>query len=174
MRRAKTEAIERFESKYIPEPNTGCWLWTAGLNGDGYGSFHVGGNNVGAHRFSFETYVGPIHDGLHVLHRCDQPLCVNPKHLFLGSQAANMADMVEKDRQARGDRNGSRLHPERRPRGEQHVLAKLTASQVLEIRAAVGESQRRIAARFGVSKSQVGDIRSGKKWAHMPIAAVDE
>lgn len=73
----------RFEEKFIEEPNTGCWLWSAGTDKDGYGTYWLKsvGNNVRAHRFSYEKLVGPISDGLHIDHLCRTPCCVNPSHL---------------------------------------------------------------------------------------------
>jgi hypothetical protein len=74
--------IERFEQKFIPEPNSGCWLWIGAIDGMGYGRFKIGTRLHGAHRVSYELYVGKIPDGMDVDHRrCNNPLCVNPEHL---------------------------------------------------------------------------------------------
>jgi len=73
--------IERFESKFIPEPNTGCWLWDASLDTGGYGSFSVAGTNQRAHRVSYEMYTGSIPQGLELDHKCNVRSCVNPDHL---------------------------------------------------------------------------------------------
>jgi len=76
------ETSERFLDKVYPEPNTGCWLWGGAVNSRGYGNFRNGyGRTVGAHRFSYELYKGPIPDGLHIDHLCSFPNCVNPDHL---------------------------------------------------------------------------------------------
>lgn len=83
------------------EKTDGCWRWTGPLHAFGYGLIWRGGNNVGAHRISWEIHVGPIPDGLFVLHRCDNPPCVRPDHLFLGTQADNIHDMVAKGRNYR-------------------------------------------------------------------------
>lgn len=88
---------ERFHDKYIPEPNSGCWLWIANANRTGYGCLSDSKQRL-AHRISWEIHRGPIPEGLYVLHKCDVPICVNPEHLFLGTHQDNMDDMVRKGR----------------------------------------------------------------------------
>lgn len=146
-------ALERFEAKYTPEPNTGCWLWTACLSTDGYGQFRFEGRNHSTHRFSYKLYVGPIPKGLFVLHKCDVKLCVNPDHLFLGTHTDNMTDMVSKGRNAErtGEKNGK---------------AKLTPTEVLAIRTDT-RFQRVIAAEYGVRQAAISKIKLGKTWAHI-------
>lgn len=141
---------QRFEEKYVVSPNS-CWEWSASVNKRaGYGQFRLGSRMVYAHRVSWELHRGPVADGLYVLHRCDNRRCVNPGHLFLGTNDDNMADMVAKGRQARGQRHGS---------------AKLTPDQVAEIRSLAGTMlHREIAALFGISKQQVGHILRGEQW----------
>ena len=87
----------RFESKYIPEPNSGCWLWTGSLVGWGYGRF-ASKHRTNAHRMSYMIYCEPIPDNMLVCHKCDVPSCVNPDHLFLGTTIDNINDKVRKGR----------------------------------------------------------------------------
>lgn len=91
---ARQSTIEKFMPKIIPDPNSGCWLWDGYVNRGGYGRFGEGY----AHRYSYEKLVGVIPPGLFVLHKCDVPSCVNPNHLWLGTQADNLADMRNKGR----------------------------------------------------------------------------
>jgi len=87
---------QRFEEKFIIQ-DSGCWKWTGALMGIGYGYFRVGDKLHGAHRVAYELYVGPI-GIMHVLHKCDNPACVNPEHLFLGTNSDNVNDMTTKGR----------------------------------------------------------------------------
>lgn len=91
---------EKFEKSYMPEPNTGCWLWTLSSNGDGYGIIFKKRKEkkVYAHRFSYQMYKGKIPDGMIVCHKCDTPSCVNPDHLFVGTDGDNVRDCVSKGR----------------------------------------------------------------------------
>jgi len=148
--------IERFFSKVnILSPDE-CWEWKAGTFKSGYGAFFIDGNNEGAHRVSWKIHNGKIPEGLSVLHKCDNPLCVNPDHLFLGTQEDNMTDKVSKGRQSSvillGELNGQ---------------AVLVESQVIEIRELYSTglvSQQDIADYFGVSRSHISNIITGHKW----------
>lgn len=139
-------------------PDIGCWEWTKATNNHGYGTLTVSGRAVYAHRLAYTLGVGPIQDGMKVLHRCDNPRCIRPDHLFLGTQSDNMADCHKKGR--------SRI-PTPRVFGERNGSAKLTVEQVSEIRrrASAGEVQRLIAADFGISQSHVSAIKRGRLWA---------
>lgn len=142
-------AKERFEEKFRVTP--GCWVWTAALGNKGYGHFWNGSKPVPAHRMSWELYEGEIQAGLHVLHRCDNHLCVNPNHLFLGTNLDNVFDKVQKGRH---------------PVGEKGAKAKLTSDQVLAIRRD-NRSQRRIAEDYGVSHTVIGHIKNRVIWRHL-------
>lgn len=151
----------RFERYYIPEPMSGCWLWTAATDASGYGRIWDGRRWGGAHRVSYVTHKGPIPPGMFVCHHCDVRPCVNPDHLFLGTNAANMADMARK-----GRRRGIMV-------GEANPKAKLTAAQVAAIR---HDSRRQvdIASDFGMSQAQVGKIKQGLQWSHIPMDRPDD
>jgi hypothetical protein len=113
---------------------------------------------------------------LWVLHHCDNPPCVRPDHLFLGTHADNMRDMTAKRREARGERHGSRVRPERILRGEQLPHTRLTAEDVaaIHVRLRAGERQRAVAAEFGVTQSLISLIVQRKVWAHLDAEALIE
>lgn len=146
------------------DKSTECWTWTASR--DRYGVFAVGGKRVKAHRFSWELASGrSVPEGMSVLHRCDNPPCVNPDHLFLGTQADNVRDCARKGRlvpptcppgkKARGDQNGVRKHPEV-VRGENNGNSKLSDAQRVEIsRRVVSTRAAVLANEYGVSVSTI-------------------
>ena len=160
--------VERFMLHVVQTEN--CWLWTASLR-KGYGQFGItidgARRMVYAHRFAYERFIGAIPKDLCVLHHCDNPKCVNPGHLFLGTMADNDADRDSKGRQAKGERHGTRTHPEQILRGERQGMAKLTRDQVLEIKRRIrcGIPQRLIAASFKVHPSNIGQIATGRTWS---------
>jgi hypothetical protein len=130
-----------------------CWLWTGSTAYYGYGGIRAGGRGgalIGTHRFSYILAYGPIPDGMRVLHRCDNPPCVNPAHLFLGTQKDNVADMVKKGRY-----NG--------PFG-----AKLSPDDVREIRRIYKKGMgRELARKFNVCPSMINYIVTRKVWRHV-------
>lgn len=143
---------DRFMS-YVDKTRN-CWLWKRSTDTNGYGQFYIVKKKHVAHRFAWKMIRGSIPRGLFVLHRCDNPPCVNPKHLFLGTQADNIHDMMAKGRM-RSYFGG----------GEQNFQAKLTFKQVAEIRRLRGvRLQRDIAANFGVSRKTVGAIQRMETW----------
>lgn len=146
----------------------------------GYGYFSIKAKTVKAHRIAWQVAKGEIPNGLCVLHRCDNPGCVNPGHLWLGTSADNNRDRNAKGRQAsgertkpwtraKGDRNASRLYPERRPKGDRHWNARLTIQDVRDIHQALddGVSQKACAARYGVAPQSIGKIVHGIRWRHV-------
>jgi hypothetical protein len=106
----------------IPYVGTPCWVWTAGTASYGYGHFRIGSKLIYTHRYSWELVNGAVPDGLMVCHKCDNSPCVNPNHLFLGTNSDNQRDSIEKGRgnKAIGDKNGSRVHPEKLARGDKN------------------------------------------------------
>ena len=153
--------------------NTPCWLWVAAKVRSGYGRFWVSGKMLRAHRVAWMITQSPIPHDICACHRCDNPCCVNPSHLFLGTHADNSADREVKKRSnpPRGDNHHSRIHPERIARGEAQGGAKLTVSKVLDIRArhaAGGITQRQLAILFGVCFQSINLIVHRKIWKHLP------
>lgn len=164
---AKKQSIEpRFWKKVQIEDPESCWIWIAGRCVDGYGNFWLNNRTVGAHRVSFElTHREEIHDGFFVCHTCDVPECVNPSHMFLGNTRDNTKDRDVKNRTARGDRSGRRMHPTSYI-GERHPRAKLTSSQVQVILGMTG-THTSVGRKFGVSYGTIARIRAGKSWTHI-------
>ncbi len=147
-----------------------CWLWTGNRYPNGYGRVWWKGASHGAHRVAWELATTAWPGDSQVLHRCDNPQCVNPAHLFLGTQRDNMRDRLTKGKYARGDQHPARAHPERVLRGRTHGNAKLTEADVAEIRrrVAAGEKRNQIAALFGVTPTLVGGIVKRRTWRHVP------
>jgi hypothetical protein len=156
MRKSSTTLHQRFAAKVQPPDANGCWLWAGAKSGAGYGHIGVDGMTVSAHRVSWALVNGPVPDGLHVLHRCDVKRCVNPAHLFVGTNTDNVRDAINK----------GRFGHSRHVRGEKHPRAKLRAEDVYTIRAALAEgaSQSSLARRFGVTSNAVNAIALGKSW----------
>lgn len=156
--------LPMLEEMTTPEPNTGCWLWTGTIGHYGYG---VGGSGYRtprfrAHRLAWELANGrPVPLGMDVCHRCDNPPCVNPDHLFVGTRLDNMQDARRKGRLAIGSRHGQ---------------AKLSEDDVLSavrmLRAGVRQSV--VARSIGVSASTISLLSSGKRWGHLTGIGVPE
>lgn len=136
----------RFMSKVSPDPNSGCWHWTASRDSQGYGKFRLHGKTEAAHRAAYELLVGPIPAKAHICHRCDVPACVNPSHLFIGTNAANQRDKAAKGRTAH---------------------RKLTDADARYIRAAKGKSQRTLADQFNVSRATIRNVIEGSTFKHL-------
>lgn len=150
----KKSLQERFLGKIHVDEATKCWLWRGAIDSDGYGLMHIGRKSRRAHRMAWMLFRGEIPEGMLVCHRCDIRCCVNPDHLFLGTYAQNSADMKQKGRQRKGEKNPT---------------ARLNAEQVRMIRGllASGESSSAIAERMGLTTLAIHHIKVGRTWAHV-------
>lgn len=155
-RRWPKTATERFLSYAEPEPNSGCWLWMAARGGFGlrHGKFFFHGREIGAHRAAWLLFKGEIPHGMCVLHKCDMEWCVNPAHLFLGTQTENLRDMVAKGRSLRGERQ---------------PMARLTNEQVLDIRAKAtsGLPAKVLAIQYSIARRTAERIIARARWRHL-------
>ena len=156
--RGDQKTAARFWSKVGIGLSDACWIWIAGRQPGGYGRFGLDGRAVFANRVAWVLTHGPIPDGLDVLHRCDNPPCCNPSHLFLGTHTDNMRDMIRKGRHVA-------------LRGEAHWAARITAGDALAIRAS-NKPHATLAARYGISKHTVHTIRSNRSWTHLAQTAI--
>lgn len=149
--RRYNRVVDRFSSKILPKGS--CWIWD-GVISNGYGVFHFNSKSTKPHRFIWEYIHGPIPIGMLVCHKCDTKLCVNPSHLFIGTQLDNMKDMMRKGRQARGELNGR---------------AKLSVEKVRFIRgmSSFGRTSYSIAQEVEMSPKTISDILNGKLWKHV-------
>lgn len=154
-----------------------CWIWTGRLTDCGYGRVGYHRKQWKAHRLAWALTYGSIENGMGVLHKCDNPPCCNPNHLFIGTQIDNMADSARKGRHPRnathylpsGDRHHSRLHPEVMARGEHNGSAVLTEEKVRQIRQRRerGETMSSLARAFGVAKGNIIFIVHRQTWKHV-------
>lgn len=161
---------ERFDHYSPNRPEDGCWVWTGSRHDKGYGQLrtkHEGKSVLErAHRLAWEFEYGAIPQGVIVMHHCDNPPCVRPSHLFVGTHADNMADKIAKGRAWRHPHRDLRHHVQR---GEASGrAAKLTSEQVREIRARADTATFKALGReYGVTGSQIGMIVRRKSWAHV-------
>ena len=153
------EIGDLFWNKVDKDGHGGCWVWIGSRKPRGYGHMKVAGKDYNAHRWSYEQANGPIPAGMEVMHKCDRPSCVNPKHLRLGTHAENMADCKAKDRHARGERLKGK--------------AKLTDEQarhILRLKPLVRKAKgiaKELAAQHGVGVGAVHAIWRGSLWKHI-------
>jgi hypothetical protein len=139
-----------------------CWVWKRSKNHKGYGMSGLKGKLIGAHRLSYLAFVGEIPNNLHVLHNCDNPSCVNPKHLFLGTNQDNVNDKVNKNRQAKGeDAGNSKLVQE-----EVDEIRTLWSAELAERAKGKGIqlTQKELGERFRVSQVEINHIVNNKVW----------
>lgn len=152
------DIMDAYGHLVMPEPNSGCWLWEGALNKDGYGRARYLHKDALAHRVSYQISYGAIPSGLNVLHKCDNPPCVNPGHLWVGTQKENQQDAVDK---------GRRKHVMPPVRlGCENSQAILSTKDILSIRSD-GRSQQKIAASFGISQQHVSKIKLRRRWGHL-------
>jgi hypothetical protein len=152
----RSSAEERYLSRVDRSGMDECWLWLGAKSASGYGTISIKDRTVTAHRFGYRLHFGSIPDGLLVCHSCDNRLCQNPNHWFLGTYLDNRRDADRKGRSARG---------------ETHGISRLTSTQVENIRrdyASGGVSQMTLAVRYGVSERTVGRVIHRKTWVHIP------
>lgn len=145
---------EEFESRIMPEPNTGCWLWIGKIDKDGYGGMSYNLVYDRAHRWSYQIYTGPILDDLYILHHCDTRSCVNPDHLYQGTPKNNSNDRVRRNRGAIGEAHGG---------------SKLDSLQIKVIRSlqSSGIEQKEIAKYFNVTPALINLIIKNKLWKNL-------
>ncbi len=144
---------ERLDYYTEPEPNTGCWLWVGALSTGGYGKIYLDNKYIAAHRASWVVHHGPIPNGLLVCHKCDVKLCINPEHLFLGTQKENIEDATRKGRMSHG---------------EDRPTSKLKESQVVNIFSDIRTASK-IAAQYNITETAVYNIKAGRRWGYLGL-----
>jgi hypothetical protein len=162
--------LERFWGNVEKKGPDECWEWTGSKKRRGYGHLKVQGKMVSVHRLSYELATGQsIPSGLIVMHICDNPPCVNPSHLRLGTVSDNNRDRCDKGRSAMGDKSGARKHPESLSCGEHHYDSRLTESDVRSARtaAANGESIVSLARRYRVTHRAMTKVVRRISWKHV-------
>ncbi|MCC7183579.1 MAG: HNH endonuclease [Rhodocyclaceae bacterium] len=166
-------ATELFMERVSPEPNSGCWLWDGPAIDRHYGCTSIRGLPERAHRASYHLFSGAIPSGMNVCHACDNTWCVNPSHLWLGTQAENIRDMVNKGRHGTATQPAIFDRARRRTavlygyaRGTKNPKNKLSVNDVLSIRTSV-EKTEVLAQRYRVDRGTISRIRSRKMWCHV-------
>jgi hypothetical protein len=156
----------RFWNKVSRPNDTACWEWTGCKGTAGYGSFAVDGKTVRAHRMAYQLAFGEIPAGMLICHKCDNPPCCNPRHLFAGTSSDNVRDAVQKGRHVRPDRDEDAVN---HVRGERSHLAKLGPSDVLAIRERSRKGERFVplAAEYNVDRTLIGMIVRRQIWKHI-------
>jgi len=152
-----TNTIEKFHTRYKIDPSTQCWEWQSARDRRGYGRWRWQGKAILAHRFSAQQYIGSV-EGKVVCHKCDNPCCVNPSHLFIGTQQDNVDDMVNKGRDGRGTNPAQ---------GTQANKSNLTEQDVLNIRADTTTSHKDLAPQYNVTYHSIRHIRTRQTWTHI-------
>jgi hypothetical protein len=153
---------ERIEAWSMPEPNSGCWIWLGNIGHHKTGDrarMSVRNKKTFAYRAAYEAYSGKtIPEGMVICHRCDNPICVNPDHLWVGTQADNLRDMYRKRRHVVVYHIGHS-----RNNGENNPRARLTVDNVIAIRNST-ETSAELGRRYGVSRLTIRDVRSRRNW----------
>ncbi len=150
----------RFYDKVLLPNENGCMEWQASKRDFGYGAFSLhGGFPIKAHRYSYELFNGKIPKGMHVLHKCDNPPCVAPEHLYLGTDKENSSDRIKRNRHS----------PPPVRFGEKNNKSKLTDNDVINILKLFnsGVSAYKVSKIYNMDKSTIQDIKSGKNWKHI-------
>jgi len=151
---SKTELWDTLGDRFTPEPNSGCFLWLGPYDKDGYGKVYASdGRYLRAHRYACELVGRPIPKGILGCHKCDNPSCMNPDHIFQGTHKTNHADRGSKGRQARGEAVG---------------VSKLTASQVTEIRA-TKPGEKAAYEKYGIKRTHYYRLMRGECWEHLNV-----
>lgn len=182
-RKVPVNPLQNFLDKVVCGYGGDCWIWGGAGHIGGYGAFQLGGKLHTAHRASYMLHKGPIPEGMFVCHSCDVKRCVNPDHLWVGDQVANMQDCIRKGRHSHGEIHSEILrnrnlkredcafvkYPHLVPRGEKNFGAKLTEDKVRLIRLLIsqGVKQNALAKQMGVATSVISEIKTRKAWAHV-------